>query len=111
MVDDGGVGFYFNGAELENVRVSGLCYGTLTSPPREDLDYVSKFHRVTLDSISAVYFKDCISGKNLCFENLTAAKEMDYVFGGNSEIEVKAEKIVFQNESTKLSSCAKVAEQ
>ena len=111
MVDDGGVGFYFNGAELENVRVSGLCYGTLTSPPREDLDYVSKFHRVTLDSISAVYFKDCISGKNLCFENLRTAKEMDYAFGGNSEIEVKAEKIVFQNESTKLSSCAKVAEQ
>ena len=111
MVADGGTGIYFNGCELENVTVNGLCYGTLTSPDRSDLDYVSKFHRVTLDSISAVYFKDCISAKNLCFENLRTAKEMDYAFGGNSEIEVKAEKIVFQNESTKLSSCAKVAEQ
>lgn len=108
MFGDGGTGIYFNGCELENVTVNGLCYGTLTSPDRSDLDYVSKFHRVTLDSISAVYFKDCISAKNLRFCNLRTAKEMDYAFGGNSEIEVIAENTVFQNESTKLSSKAKI---
>lgn len=111
MVADGGTGIYFNGCEMENVTFNGLRYGTLTSPDRSDLDYVSKFHRVTLDSISAVYFKNCISAKNVLFRDMLTAKEMDYAFGGNSEIEVKAEKIVFQNESTKLSSCAKVAEQ
>jgi polygalacturonase len=110
MFGDGGTGIYFNGCELENVTVNGLCYGTLTSPDRSDLDYVSKFHRVTLDSISAVYFKDCISTKNLRFENLRTAKEMDYAFGGNSEISLIAENTVFQNESTKLSSMAKVTE-
>jgi hypothetical protein len=108
MVDDGGTGIYFNGCELENVTVKDLTYGALTSPSREDLDYVSKFHRVTLDSISAVYFKDCISAKNLRFENLRTAKEMDYAFGGNSAISLIAENTVLQNESTKLSSMAKV---
>ena len=108
MIDDGGVGMYFNGCEIENVTVKNLCYGTLTSPSREDLSYVSKFHRVTLDSISAVYFKDCKSAKNFRFEGLRTAKEMDYAFGGNSEIEVIACGTVFQNEGTKLSSCAKI---
>ena len=108
MFDDGGTGIYFNGCELENVTVDGLCYGTLTSPSREDLNYVSKFHRVTLESISAVYFKDCKSAKNLRFRNLRTAKEMDYAFGGNSEIDVIAENLVLQNEETKISSCAKV---
>jgi len=108
MVADGGTGIYFNGCELENVTVNGLCYGTLTSPDRSDLDYVSKFHRVTLDSISAVYFKDCISAKNLCFENLRTAKEMDYAFGGNSEIDVIAKNLILQNDATHLSSKAKV---
>ena len=108
MYGDGGTGIYFNGCELENVTVNSLCYGSLTSPSREDLDYVSKFHRVTLDSISAVYFKDCISAKNLRFKNLRTAKEMDYAFGGNSDIEVIAESVVLQGESTKLSSKAKI---
>ena len=110
MVADGGTGIYFNGCELENVTVNGLCYGTLTSPDRSDLDYESKFHRVTLDSISAVYFKDCISAKNLCFENLRTAKEMDYAFGGNSEIDVIVKNLILQNDATRLSSKAKVIE-
>jgi len=110
MVADGGVGIYFNGCELENVTVQGLCYGTITSPPKSDIEYISKFHRVTLDSISAVYFKDCISAKNVLFRDMRTAKEMDFAFGGNSEIEVKAENLILQNEKTKISSKAKVIE-
>ncbi len=108
MVDDGGVGIYFNGCELENVTVSGLRYGITSEPPRSDLEYVSKFHRVTLDSISAVYFKNCISAKNLLFRDMMTAKGMDYAFGGDSEIEVKAENLLCLDEKTKLSSKAKI---
>jgi hypothetical protein len=108
MVADGGVGIYFNGCELENVTVSGLRYGITSEPPRSDLEYVSKFHRVTLDSISAIYFRNCISAKNVLFRDMVTAKGMDYAFGGDSEIEVKAENLLCLDEKTKLSSKAKI---
>lgn len=105
---EGGTGMYFNGCELSNVTVNGLRYGTLSSPPETDAGYVGKFHRVCVDSLSAVYLQNCISANNVLFRDVTAAKNMDYVFGGNSDLEVRAENIVMQGEKTKLSSSAKV---
>lgn len=108
MVADGGIGMYFNGCELSNVTVNGLRYGTFTSPPRTDVGYVSHFHRVNVTSLDAVCFNNCISAQNLAFRDVITANDMDCVFGGNSEIELRAENVVMQSEKTKLSSSAKI---
>ena len=99
---------YFNGCEIENVTVNGLCYGTLSSPPECDSGYVGKFHRVTVNSLCAAYFNNCISTKNLLFRDVIGAKNLDYIFGGNSDIEVRTENIVMQSDKTKLTSAPKV---
>ncbi len=108
MKGDGGIGMYFNGCELQNVTVSGLRYGTHNTPPASDIGYESRFHRVFITSLDAVCFNNCISAKNVFFRDLIAAKGLSYVFGGNSDIEISAENIVFQSEETKLSSCARI---
>ncbi len=108
MVDDGGIGMYFNGCELSNVTVSGLRYGTLTSPPASDIGYESRFHRVYITSLDAVCFNNCKSASNVLFRDLIAASGLNYIFGGNSDIEIKTENIVSQNKETKLSSMAKI---
>ena len=108
MVEDGGIGMYFNTCELENVTVNGLRYSTLSTPPESDVGYVSKFHRVRVDSLDAVYFHNCISAKNLFFRDVVTAKNIDYVFGGNSDIELRAENVVMLDEKTRLSSIPRV---
>ena len=105
---EGGIGMYFNGCELENVTVNGLRYGILSSPPSSDAAYVGKFHRVSVNELCAAYFQNCIGAKNLLFRDVVSAKNMNCVFGGNSDIEVRAENIVMQSDETKLSSAPKV---
>ncbi len=110
MVDDGGIGMYFNGCELSNVTVSGLRYGVTSAPPASDIGYESRFHRVYITSLDAVCFNNCKSAKNLLFRDMVVAKGMDYAFGGDSEIEVKTENLLCLDEATKLTSKAKVIE-
>ena len=102
MVEDGGTGVYFNGCELKNIFVDKLTYSTLAEAPDELIGFKSKFHRFEIDEINAVEFNNS-TGENLFVSNVVSGKNLSYVFGGNSELDVKARGICMLDENTKLS--------
>lgn len=101
MTSDGGIGMYFNGCSLENVYVDRFMYNTRAEAPESDIGYKEAFHRVKIDELNAFHFNNC-TAKNLNFNNVVSGKNLSYVFGGNSEIEIKATGVVTQDEKTKL---------
>lgn len=109
MTSDGGIGIYFNGCYLENVYFEKFIYNTLASAPDSDIGYKEVFHRVKIDTLNAFHFNNC-TAKNLRFNNVVSGKNLTYVFGGNSDIEIKATGVVMQDERTKLSETAKIIE-
>ncbi len=102
MTSDGGIGMYFNGCEIKNVFINRFMYNTLAEAPATDIGYKEIFHRVEIDTLNAFHFNNC-KAENLNIDNVVVGKNLTYVFGGNSDMEIKASNIVCQDESTKLS--------
>lgn len=101
MTSDGGIGIYFNGCIIKNVFINRFMYNMLASAPESDVGYEEKFHRVKIDELNVFHFNNC-KADNLNISNVVAGKNLSYVFGGNSEIEIKAENVVCQDEKTKM---------
>lgn len=101
MTADGGIGMYFNGCIIKNVFINRFMYNMLSSAPETDIGYEEIFHRVKIDTLNAFHFNNC-KAENLNISNVVAGKNLSYVFGGNSEIEIKASNIVCQDENTKI---------
>ncbi|MBQ7896807.1 MAG: hypothetical protein IJ323_00135 [Clostridia bacterium] len=102
MTSDGGIGMYFNGCTIKNVFINRFMYNMLASVPESDIGYQEIFHRVKIDTLNAFHFNNC-EAENLNISNVVAGKNLSYVFGGNSEIEIKASNVVCQDENTKMS--------
>ncbi len=107
MTDDCGIGMYFNGCELKNVFVDKLIYGTTAEPARDFLGFTSKFHRFTIDELNAIHINNS-KAENLVISNVVSGKELSYIFGGNSEVEVKATNCVATDENTKIADKVKI---
>ena len=107
MVADGGIGMFFNGCYIENVYVNKLLYSTMATPPTSDIGYSHVHHKVKVDKLSAVLTNDC-TAKNLNFNNIVAGKNLDYVFAGNSDIEIKADGVVTMDDKTLLTERARI---
>ncbi len=107
MTADGGIGMYFNGCTLQNVFINKLLYGSLSKPTETMLGYKEAFHKVEIRQLNAMHFNNC-AAENLFVSGLVAAKGLKYVFGGNSDITVHAEKIVMLDEKTALTDKAKI---
>ena len=107
LYEGSGIGMYFNGCELKNVTVRDLCYDSFCSAPETDIGYEEIFHRVKVDELNAVHFNNC-TAENLTFNRLRTGKNLSYVFGGNSAIDINADKVVITDENTKLTSCANI---
>lgn len=107
LYGDAGIGMYFNGCELKNVSVRNLCYDITASSPNTDKGYQEIFHRVKIDELNAVHFNNC-TAENLTFDGVVSGKNLSHVFGGNSEITIKASNVEISDENTLLSSKAKV---
>lgn len=105
MTSDGGIGMYFNGCTIKNVFVNRFMYNMLAKAPDTDIGYKEIFHRVEIDELNAFHFNNC-EAENFNVTNVVAGKNLSYVFGGNSEIEIKTSNIVCQDENTKLTSKA-----
>ena len=102
MTADGGIGMYFNGCSIKNVYIDRFMYNMLAKAPESDIGYREAFHRVKIDELNAFHFNNC-TAENLNITNVVSGKKLSYVFGGNSEIEIKTDNIVCQDEETKLS--------
>lgn len=109
MYGDSGIGMYFNGCTIKNVTVRDFCYDITANAPDSDIGYGEIFHRVKIDELNAIHFNNC-TAENLVFDGLVTGKNLKYVFGGNSNLEVEARNVVIADENTKLSSCAKIRE-
>lgn len=101
MTSDGGIGMYVNGCTIKNVFINRFMYNMLHKAPETDIGYQEIFHRVKIDTLNAFHFNNC-EAENLNITNVVTGKNLKYVFGGNSEIEIKASNIVCQDESTLL---------
>jgi len=102
MYDDAGIGMYFNSANLKNVTVRDFAYNVRAEAPNKDIGYQEIFHRVKINQLNCFHFNNS-KADNLLFENVVSGKNLSYVFGGNSELEIKASNIVRQDENTKIS--------
>jgi len=104
---DAGIGMYFNGCTLKNVRVRDLCYDITAEAPDSDLGYQENFHRVKIDELNAVHFNNC-TAENLVFDGVVTGKKLSHVFGGNSELTVKASHVEIMDSNTTLTNCANI---
>lgn len=101
MTSDGGIGMYFNGCYIENVFIDKFMYNTKAEAPASDIGYKEVFHRVKIDELNAFHFNNC-TAKNFNVNNVVSGKNLSYVFGGNSEIEIKTSNVVCLDENTKM---------
>lgn len=101
MTADGGIGMYFNGCELKNIFIDKLIYNSLAKAPNSLLGFRSKFHRFYIDQLNALHFNNS-TAENLFISNVVSGKNLSYVFGGNSKIDIKATNIAIQDKNTKL---------
>lgn len=93
MVGDGGIGVYFNGAYLENIYFDKLLYSNTSNPPRTDVGYEHKHHRVLIDRLMAVGFNNTET-KNVVFRDVVTAKGLDAAFYSNKPVSVRASGVV-----------------
>ena len=93
MVGDGGIGMYFNGAYLENIYVDKLLYSFTAKPPRTDVGYEHKHHRVYIDRLMAVGFNNC-EAKNIVFRDIVTASGLDFAFYSNTPLSVRGAGVV-----------------
>lgn len=107
LYDGSGIGMYFNGCELKNVTIRDLCYDSFCVAPKTDIGYEEIFHRVKIDELNAVHFNNC-TAENLAFDGVRSGKGLSHVFGGNSPIDISAEKVVIADKDTKLTCCANI---
>jgi polygalacturonase len=107
MTSDGGVGMYFNGCVIKNVFIDKLTYNSLAKPSDKLLGYKGIFHKVFIDEINAMHFNNS-EAENLFVSGVVSGKEIKYVFGGNSDININAEKIVMLDKNTKLADKANI---
>jgi len=101
FTSDAGIGMYFNGCYLKNVIVDKLLYNSLASAPDSDIGFNTAFHRINIDQLNALHFNNC-TGENITVTNVVSGKNLSYVFGGNSKLNIKASNIVCEDEKTKL---------
>ena len=106
MVEDGGIGVYFNGAYLENIYFDKLLYSSVAQPPRTDIGYTHKHHRVNIDRLMAVGFNNT-EVKNVVFRDVVTAKGLDLAFYSNKPIAVRASGVVLAD-GVKLSDGVKL---
>lgn len=109
MTDGNGVGAYFNGCTLRNVYIDKFLFGADAVVRADDVGYEEKFHRVKIDAINTFHFNNC-TAENLNITNVISGKGHDYVFGGNSPIEIKAQNVVISDGNTKLCESARLIE-
>ena len=107
MTADGGVGMYFNGCVIKNVFVDKLTYNSLAEPSDVILGYKGIFHKVYIDEVNAMHFNNS-TAENLFVSGVISGKGMKYVFGGNSEIDIRADRVVMLDPETKLTDKAKI---
>ena len=107
MTADAGVGMYFNGCAIKNVFVDKLAYNSLAEPSDVILGYKGIFHKVYIDEVNAMHFNNS-TAENLFVSGVISGKGMKYVFGGNSEIDIRADRVVMLDSETKLTDKAKI---
>ena len=107
MTSDGGVGMYFNGCAIKNVFVDKLAYNSLAEPSDVILGYKGIFHKVYIDEVNAMHFNNS-TAENLFVSGVISGKGIKYVFGGNSEIDIRADRVVMLDSETKLTDKAKI---
>ena len=79
----------------------------MAAAPETDIGYEEIFHRVKIDELNAVHFNNC-TAENLILDGVRTGTNLSYVFGGNSPIDISADKVVITDKDTKLTSCANI---
>ena len=101
LTSDAGAGVYFNGCEMENIYIDKVLYNSFAKVPETDIGYEGVFQKVKIDEVNAIHFNNC-TGENINVNNVLTGKNISYVFGGNSNIEIKASNIKMQDKNTEL---------
>ena len=107
MTSDGGIGMYFNGCIMKNIFVDKLLYNVKAAAPVTDVGYRHVHHRVNIDYLSAIHFNNS-TGDNINVNNIVGAENLTYIFGGNSNIKIKASNIVAGDRATKLADAPEI---